>query len=134
VEATAVNDYVSDIDSHSEYDPLSEWYLFILTDHFALNLDGAPQAIDDARKQDQQAIASGSYNSAAEFPDFGTNERIVQHFQVGVRALVIGAYQPAIADDVGCKNGHQTPLDAFAHQDRSITGEIDRLRVDLLFN
>jgi hypothetical protein len=95
---------------------LSEWYLFILTDHLALNLDCAPQAVDDARKQDQQAIASGPYNSTAEFLDFGTNERIVEVFQVSMRALVIGAYQPAIADDVGCKNGHQTPLDAFAHQ------------------
>ena len=50
MEASALEDHVADVDSHSEYDPLSGRHLFVPTDHLALNIDSAPQAIDDARK------------------------------------------------------------------------------------
>ena len=114
--AAVVDNDVAKVDPDSEFDPRLAGHLSIPLDHSALDVNSATQRVDNTRKQHEQAIAGGPHNSAAEFLDFGNNQSVVEVFQVGVRALVIGAYQPAVADDVGYKNGHQTPLDAFAHQ------------------
>jgi hypothetical protein len=50
---------------------------------------------------------------ATVFTDLGTDEFIVMGFQLSERALVVGADQSAVADDISRKNGGHTSLDTL---------------------
>jgi len=50
------------------------------------------------------------------FLDFGVHERVVMSVQASEGGLVVSAYQAAVADHIGHKNGRQSPLDTLALQ------------------
>jgi hypothetical protein len=78
-----------------------------------LDVNSATQRVDNTRKQHEQAIAGGPYDPATVFTDLGTDKFIVMGFQLSERALVVGADQPAVADDISRKNGGHTSLDTL---------------------
>jgi len=111
--AAVVDNDVAKVDPDSKFNSGLAGHLSIPRNHSALDLNSATQCVDDARKQDEQAITGGPYDPASVFTDLGTNECIVMGFHLSERALVVGADQPAVADDISRKNGGHTSFDTL---------------------
>ena len=81
--------------------------------HRTLHLHGASDCIDNASKLYEKAVAHRfEYPAIVGFDDrierFGDNR-----FDCGKRAFLILAYEPAIADYIGGKNGGEPALNGF---------------------
>ncbi len=71
----------------------------------ALDLNGATQRVDHAPELSQQTIASGLDDPSAVFLDLRIQQVAPKNLQPGERPFFIRAHKPAVAGDVGSKNG-----------------------------
>jgi hypothetical protein len=78
-----------------EFDPPICRNFRIPLGHSALDLYGTTQGVHGTDEQDQQAVASCSYDPTTVFFDLGLNEFSMVSVQLGQRAFVIDAYQAA---------------------------------------
>jgi hypothetical protein len=91
-------------------DPRLWRHLRIPLDHPTLDLDRAAERVHDARKQNQQSVASRPHYPTVVLLNFGVHECVVMSVQVSEGALVVSAYQAAVADHIGHENSRQPPL------------------------
>ena len=120
IDVAALDDDVADIDADAKRDPLLWIDLCVASRHPALDLDGATQRVDHARELSQQTIASGLDDPSAVFLDLRIQQVAPKNLQPGERALFIRAHKPAVAGDVGSKNGGKAALGAFFGHSRAI--------------
>src|SRR5262245_31143272 len=113
---------IADIDAHAKLEPLVGWHVLVSLDHRALDLDRAPQRIDDASKQGEQPIARRPRDPTTMLLDLGFDELAVMGVQLREGALIVGTYQTAITGDIGHQDGHQSPLDLLAAHSFSVNG------------
>ena len=108
---SAVDDYVTSVNAHTELDPLLLGQAGVTLAHRALYLDGPTHRRYDAGKFYQQPIADDPHNPAAVFRYFGINDFVSILFERRVSTLLINAHQPAVAGNIGREDGGQTPFD-----------------------
>jgi hypothetical protein len=73
----------------------------VAVDHRPLDLDRAADRIDNARKLDQHAVASGLDDAAAMPADLRIDKLAAMGLQTLERALLIRSHQPRIARGIG---------------------------------
>src|SRR5262249_24894554 len=113
IDIAAFDHDVADIDADAKCDPLFRLDLATVLNHVALDCDGAAQSVDHARELRQQPVTGGLHDPPSVFVDFGVKQVSPKRSQPSERALLIGAYQPAVADHVGGHDGSKTTLGAF---------------------
>src|SRR5215472_4922990 len=112
-----VLDDIAEIDADAKLDPPILRNIGVAQSHLALDVDGAPHRIDDARELDQQTVAGGSDDAPAVFLYLRIGERSAQHAEPFERAFLVLTNEPRVTRNVGRQDGRQPPLDpAFAHR------------------
>jgi hypothetical protein len=111
---TGTLDDIADVDAHSELDPPIWRHLRIPLGHSTLDLDGGPQRVHDARVQDQQSVASRSYDPATVFLDLRLNQLTMMSVQLSECAFVVSAYQAAVAGYIRYQNCHEPAFNLFS--------------------
>ena len=71
VDVVLVDDDIADVDPDAKLNALLGRDCHVARHHLALQLDGAPHRIDDARKFDKQPVASFTDDAPAVLLDFG---------------------------------------------------------------
>src|SRR6185369_7516323 len=104
---------VADIDPDAKLDPLRRRYLCIAFGHAPLNLGRAAQRIHDAREFHQHAVAGSLYDPSAVLAYAGLKQFALMRLQLGQRALLIDAHQPAVAHNIRSQNSSKATCRAF---------------------
>jgi hypothetical protein len=81
--------------------------------HAALNLDSAPDRIHNACELHEHAVARGLNDPSAMFGDLRVDKRLPMSFELGKRALFIGAHKAAIPGDIGRQDRCEPSLNPF---------------------
>src|SRR5262249_4701052 len=81
-----------------------------------LHLDRTLQCLHDAGKFNQHAVAHGSDDAAAVLLDPWVDQLAHVSIKARQRPFLISPYQPAIAGDIGSKDGRKPALIALARQ------------------
>ena len=90
-----------------------------LLGHAALDFHGAAHRIDGACKLNQGTVTRGLDDAAAMLRDLGIDDFAPVRLECSKRAFLVEAHQPAVAGDIGSKDGCQPPFDTrFGHKDR----------------
>src|SRR5207253_10184818 len=76
--------------------------------HRGLNLRRAGDGVHYTRKLGEQAISGEFDDAAAMLRDLGIEYFLPDFFQLRERPGFVIAHQPAVADDIGGKNGSET--------------------------
>jgi hypothetical protein len=76
--------------------------------HGLLDVDSAPDGLDDTRKLGQQPITHQLHDAPTAFDDFGLNQSSAERFQALERARLVGAHKARIAHHVGGQNGGES--------------------------
>ena len=88
------------MNADAKLDTLLGWQAGVALDHAGLHFDGAAHGVDHAAKLDDRTVA-GEFDDAAPMQRDGRIDEIAaQSAQPRERALLIGAGEPAIADDI----------------------------------
>jgi hypothetical protein len=87
--------------------------------HAALDFDGAARRIQDAAELDQKAVAHHLEDAPAMLGHGGIEELAAMLAERAKCAFLVRLHEPAVADDVGCKNRRQPSLDLFFSQSSS---------------
>src|SRR5215469_5701365 len=67
----------------------------------ALDVDGTAQSIQGTGELHQHTIAGGLHDASAVFTKLAINKRAPMRLESSKRALLVGAHQQAVADDIG---------------------------------
>ena len=115
--AVALLDHVAQMDTDAELDALVGRDAGIALDHAILHLDGAARRVDHAAELDDDPVAGALDDAAVVESDGRIHEIAAQRAQQRQRTLLIGAGEPAIADDIGDQDrgefarlAHRAPL------------------------
>src|SRR4029077_17444908 len=65
-----IDDNIAHVEPDAELNAAFGWHIHVALGHLALDVDGAPNRIDDAGELDEQAVAGGLDDAAAMFGDF----------------------------------------------------------------
>jgi hypothetical protein len=76
-----------------------------------LNIKGAANGIDRARKFDQNAVTRGFNDTPAVLGNFGVYEFTTARLKRSESALLVNTHQAAISRDIGRQDGGQSPFD-----------------------
>ena len=113
----AVDDDVADIDANAEDDTLVLRHRPVARDHAALDADSAADGIDDAGELHQHAVTCGLDDAAVVPGDVGIDQFAAVRLERTQRCDLIGAHQPAVADDIGGEDRRKPSFDsAFPHE------------------
>src|SRR6185437_13027918 len=85
----------------AELDPPFRRDAGVALGHAVLHVDRAPHRVDDAAKLDDDPVAGALDDPAVVRGDGGVDQVAAQRPQARQRALLIGAGEPAEADDIG---------------------------------
>ena len=85
----------------------------IAFDHSVLHLDRAAHGIDDAAELDENAVASALNDAPMMHGYGGIDQLAAQRAQPRQRSLLVGAREPAIADNIGDED--RSDLSRFRH-------------------
>ena len=85
----------------------------VALDHAVLHLDRAAHGVDDAAKLDEAAVAGALDDAPAMRGDRGIDQIAAQHPQPRERSLLVGAGEPAVADNIGDQD--RSDLPRFRH-------------------
>ena len=111
--AVALLDDVSDMDADSVLDAPVLRHAGVALDEAVLNLDRAADGVHDAAKLDDASIAGALDDAAVMGGDGGVDEVAAQPPQARKGPILVGARQPAVADDV--RNQDRRELARFGH-------------------
>jgi len=111
-----LEDDVAKVDADAKYDPLFVGRLRVLLPHTPLHRDRTGDGLDDARKFDQQAVASGLDDAALVLGNLGIDEFAAVRLEPCQSAGFVRAHQPRIAGDVGSENGRETAFNPLSAQ------------------
>jgi len=105
------------MDANAKLDAPLGRHAGVALDEALLHFDGATHRVDRAAELDDRAIAGAFDNSAVMHRDCRIDEVAAERPQARERALLVGAGEPAIADDVGDQDrgelarlAHSAPL------------------------
>jgi hypothetical protein len=115
-DVTVVFDDVADIDAHPELDPMLERHVDVPLDHGALDFYGALHGIHRTGELDQHPVAGRPDDAATMLSEFSIGQLAAVPIQLGQRAFLIEAHQPAVAGDIGRQNRHQASMDSLFGQ------------------
>jgi hypothetical protein len=73
-DVAVLDDDVTDIDAHAEFDAAPRRHRGVAGDHLALHLDRAPHRVDDTGELDEETVAGGFDDAAAMLGDLGIAE------------------------------------------------------------
>jgi len=107
MDASALND-IADVDPHPEFDPTIWRYLRIPLDHCPLDLHGTMQGVYGTDEQDQQTVASSSYDPTAVFFNLGFNELSMVSIQPSQGAFIVNTYQAAVPGYIRYQDRHKS--------------------------
>jgi hypothetical protein len=103
-----VEDNVPLINADSELDALALRHFGIALDHALLNLDGTAHRVYHAGKLNQHSVPGGLDDPAAVHGDLWVHELAPVGLEGGQGALLIGAHEPTVANNIGCKDRSQS--------------------------
>ena len=101
------------MDADAKLDPPFGRQAGVALDHAVLHLDGAAHRIDDAAKLDEAAVARALDDAPVMRGDRRINQIAAQRPQPRQRSLLVGAGEPAVADDIGDQD--RSDLPRFRH-------------------
>jgi hypothetical protein len=102
------------MNADAELDALFRRQASVALDHPGLHLDRAAHRVDKAAEFDDRAVARALDDAAVMGADSRANEIAAKASKPRERALLVGAGEPAIADDV--RNQNRRKLPGFAHR------------------
>jgi len=109
--ALALGDHVAQVDTDAELDPLLGRDALILLGHAALDLDGAPNGIDHARKLGKEAVAGVFYDTAAVFADLRIDQLLEVGFEPLVGAFLVRTHQTRVTGHIGGEDRGQAAVE-----------------------
>ena len=99
--AVAFLDHVAEMDADPKFDALVRRDLCVALDHRPLDLNGTAHGVDHATKLDDTAVAGPLDDAAVMGGSRGVDQVAAKAPEPRKRALLVGAGEPAIADDIG---------------------------------
>jgi hypothetical protein len=109
-DVATVDHYVPDIDADAKLDPLLLWHAGVALRHATLDIEGTAHRVHYAAELGQQPISGLLDNPAAVFGNLRVDKRAQMVLELGVRAFLIQASQPAIASHIGRQDGCKPSL------------------------
>ena len=111
--AVALLDDIAKMHANAELDPAFGRQVGVALDHAVLELDRAAHRVDDAAKVDENAVAGALDGAAMMRGDRGINQIAAQRAQPRQRSLLVGAGEPAVANNIGDQD--RSDLPRFRH-------------------
>jgi hypothetical protein len=111
INIVAVNDYVADIDTDSEFDAVFDGHIEIPLVHCVLHIVRAAHGVDDARKLDQETVACGLDDAPAVLGNLGVHYLFAVCLETREGALLVGIHQSRVARHISCDDRCQLPFD-----------------------
>jgi hypothetical protein len=108
-----IPDYVAEIDTHAELNPVIRRQVPILLPHLVLHIDRAAHGIDHAVERQEQPVAGGFNDAAPVFLDLGIGQLMSDRFQALQCAFLIGTHEPTISRYISGENRNKPTLHAF---------------------
>ena len=102
--AVALFHHVAEMDADAELDAALGRHAGVAFGQAVLHLDGAAHGVDHAAELDQAAVAGALDDAAVVGGDGGVDQIATQAPETRERALLVGAGEPAVADDVRDQN------------------------------
>ena len=119
VDVVAVDDDVAEMHAHPQQHPAVIARAAIAYLHLALNLRRAFHGFDHAAELGQDAVAHKLYDLPAMPFDRRRDQFAPVRLECGERAGFICAHKPAVAGNIGRKDGRKPPFDPrLGHKDR----------------
>jgi hypothetical protein len=109
------------MDPDAEFDAAFGRQSGVALDHVVLHLDRATHRVDHAAKLDRAAVPGAFDGAPAMRGDRGINQIAAQGSEPRQRSLLVGAREPAIADDIGDQD--RSDLPRFRHGAASGLGD-----------
>jgi len=94
------------MDADPKLDSLVDRHRDIALDHGALDFDGAAHGFHCAGEFHQHAVAGGLDDVAAMLLDAAVGQIPAMQLELGKRAFLVNAHQPAISRDISRENRH----------------------------
>ena len=110
------------MNADAEFDPPLGRYAGVALEEAVLHLDRAPHRVDDAAKFDDCAIAGALDDAAVMSGDSRVDEVAAQTPKTRKRAVLVGAGEPAVSDDVRNQNRRELPGLAHSRPPREKAG------------
>ena len=109
--AVALFDHVAQVNSDPKLYSALGGHTGVAFDHRVLNFHRAAHGVDDATELDQSAVAGALDDAAVMESDGRIDQVAAKRPELGKRAPLVGADEPAVANDVG----HQNRRELLAH-------------------
>jgi hypothetical protein len=112
----AIDYDISHINADAELHFLHFGHGGIAFPHRALKLDRTAQGVDHAGKHHQHPVAHDPNDATVMFSCLGFDNRAPVALPLGERAVLIRLDESTVPSDIGCQNGGEPSLYAFAGQ------------------
>jgi hypothetical protein len=109
-DVSALDDHISEVHSHAEFNAPILWNTGITSTECALNICRTADRAHHTGELHQHAIAGKFDDAPLMLGDFAVDHIRLHAFQRRERTGFIDAHQPAVADNVGGKNSSQAAL------------------------
>ena len=110
VDPAFVVNHISQIDADAKQHATTFGDPLVALGHHGLELDRALSGTDDARKLSQDAVAGG-VNDASDVPAYQRQDHALMRLDVPYGGGLIRVHEPAVASDIGGKNGGEPAAD-----------------------
>ena len=134
--AVALLHHVAQMNADAQFDAPLGRHAGVALDHAVLQLDGAAHRLDHAAELGQRAIAGALDDAAIVHGDRRVDQIAPERAQPRQDAILVGAGEPRVADDVGHQNcrqlahfGHRRPSAGPRKQYRVAAGTIQNCPV-----
>ena len=115
--AVSLFNHVAQMDADAKLNPPVGRDACIALDHAGLHFDRAARRVDHATEFSDEPVPGALDNSAVVDSDRRLDQITAQRAQPRQRALLVGAREPAITDDIGDQDRHNFP--GLAHSSGS---------------
>ena len=107
IDVATVDDDIADVDADAEVDCLVLGYIAIAPAHIQLDKDRTRHGVDDAGELHEHTVAHELDDVAIVLCDLDVDEIAPMSLQGIERACLIGAHEPAVANNISRKNRSQ---------------------------
>jgi hypothetical protein len=105
-----LDDDIANIDANAELDPPLPRQVGVAFSHAALHIKRAAHGVHHAAELSQDSVAGILNNASAVFANLGIDKGAQMFFQLNVRALLVDAGQPTVANDIGGQDSGEPSL------------------------